>query len=497
MLMPASSEFVTLCRSQVALAASFGASVSVVYLTAEMLEGGETKLIPIAAYPETSVAWEEHQELMLLPEEMEAATPIPRLLSAGRAALPAEVIPTVLREASTQSEAPDAETDAWEPQRQLVVPLIHEGAVLGVLVSGREDRAWNDLEAVQMEEIAHTLAIACILDQRSHWLQQQLSQQQYLQAQQHDALHNLLHQLKSPLTALRTFGKLLLKRLLPEDRNREVATSILRESDRLQELLQRFSETVDSNGVTRSLSPQIDDRNSRQDATMTPPIPVPASPALGLLPASNFLEVCSVREVLEPLVVSARAVAEEQQLELQAEVPNHLPPVKANAKALREVLSNLIDNALKYTPAGGKIYILVGNKGRDKRQKVKGRKRKKKEETETATQLTSQFPNTQSPVSKIAIAISDSGYGIPPQDLEHLFERHYRGEKAQTEIPGTGLGLAIARDLIHQMQGEIEVFSPLNLQWLPDNLPTHLAVAERGTTFVVWLEVAEQNSAIS
>ena len=52
----------------------------------------------------------------------------------------------------------------------------------------------------------------------------------------------------------------------------------------------------------------------------------------------------------------------------------------------------------------------------------------------------------------LAIAVSDTGYGISAKDLEHLFERNYRGEKAKTNIPGTGLGLAIARDLINEMQ---------------------------------------------
>ncbi|WP_371357188.1 histidine kinase dimerization/phospho-acceptor domain-containing protein, partial [Hydrocoleum sp. CS-953] len=56
-------------------------------------------------------------------------------------------------------------------------------------------------------------------------------------------MHNILHQLKSPLTALRTFGKLLLKRFLPEDKNWNIANSILRESDRLRELIEQIDKT--------------------------------------------------------------------------------------------------------------------------------------------------------------------------------------------------------------------------------------------------------------
>jgi signal transduction histidine kinase len=137
--------------------------------------------------------------------------------------------------------------------------------------------------------------------------------------------------------------------------------------------------------------------------------------------------------------------------------------VWGNAKALREVLSNLIDNALKYTPAGGQIDIRVGE--------------------------TRQTPQKE----RLGIAISDSGPGIPPQDLEHLFERHYRGVQASTAIPGTGLGLAIAKELVEQMQGEIEVFSPAQSLWTKQNSESATERdrdnLERGTTFVVWLTI--------
>jgi signal transduction histidine kinase len=128
--------------------------------------------------------------------------------------------------------------------------------------------------------------------------------------------------------------------------------------------------------------------------------------------------------------------------------------VIANAKALREVLNNLIDNALKYTPTGGevKIYSI--------------------EKLEQAQQ------------NWLGIAISDSGYGIPLEDQQKIFERHYRGRQAQSDIPGSGLGLAIAKDLIEKMGGKIEIISPNNIE-KNTSLP--------GTTMIVWLVVALEN----
>ncbi|MGL4377473.1 MAG: GAF domain-containing sensor histidine kinase [Microcoleaceae cyanobacterium] len=457
MLMSASSEFVTLCHSQLALIASLGASLSVVYLTEEILEGQDAKLRAIATYPETSVEWEPHEGLMVLPPGTIAT--LPKLTFPHSKILTAQGIPAIASEPIFTSV--DTPEEIWTQDGQIVLPLIHDGVVMGFLVSGRSDRPWNDHEELQLENIAHSLALGCILDQRSQWIQQQFSQQKLIQSQHNDILHSLLHQFKSPLTALKTFGKLLVKRLLPGDKNRDIAHSIIRESDRLKELLQQIDYTLEqSDNHIQVITPT--DRQLEAEFH-SPPLLIPASSTtLGLLPASHFVESVSLSEVLQPLLISAHAIAEESHLNLQAEIPDNLPPIQGNPKALREVLTNLIDNALKYTPSGGNVYIKV-------------------------SQTSPNLPKSSFPVPRIAIAISDTGYGIPPQDLEHLFERYYRGEKSQTDIPGTGLGLAIARDLIHEMQGEIEVFSPLNCQWLPENVSQKLVNKNQGTTFLLWL----------
>ncbi len=479
MLMSASSEFVALCRSQVALLTQgLGAALSVVYLTEEMVEGEtpQVKLIPVVAYPETAVVWEGsvallpeetggdtrpliptswgQRQFLRRPEATQFGSRVPRLPSSAQPETEAAAVPTQPPKSLTDARTDEYKADESEhsllPQRQIVLPLMHEGVVMGLLVTGREDRAWNERECSEIERIAQTLAIARLLDQRREWFEQQLSQQQRLQADQRDLLNNLLHQLRNPLTALRTFGKLLLKRLLPGDANREVAANIVRESDRLQELLQQFDAVIDLRAEEIALRTSLPPTRLFMEAIQ------PTTKSLPLLAdATGSAQLCRMADVLEPLLESAAVIAQERDLDLHSEIPPNLPPVRANAKALREVLSNLIDNGLKYTPAGGQIYIQTGL------QLISGREQ-------------GHFQG---------ISISDTGPGIPPQDLEHIFERHYRGVQLNSGITGTGLGLAIAKELIEQMDGMIQAFTPAQM-------PTGSAVGGgQGATFVVWLPV--------
>ncbi|WP_414574812.1 sensor histidine kinase [Anabaena sp. CCY 9402-a] len=442
MLMSASSDFVALCREQIALLTQgLGASLSVVYLTQELVESptGETKLIPVVVYPETAV---------ILPgEEIFEATASKQLQIGNLLALPQQqgnlLTPAPTTE-TPQTEQPQLEEDFLLSGYQFVFPLIHEGVMMGLLVTGRDDRPWSEPEQNQIQTIGQTLAIACILDQRRAWLQQQLHQQQILQEQQRDLLDNLLHQFRNPLTALRTFGKLLLKRLRPGDINRDVGDNIVRESDRLTELLQKFDQVIDWANLDLELL-SLPDNEAFVEAT----VQKESQPVLLLPGTGDKATDCSLAELLTPLLVSAQAIAQERNLELILEVPQGLPLVRANLKSLQEVLSNIIDNALKYTPSGGKVYIELG----------------------------------QEKANFQGIAISDTGPGIPPEDLAHLGERHYRGVQAQTEIPGTGLGLAIAKQLIEQMHGQIEVFSPaINSAIATPNAP--------GTSVIIWLPIS-------
>jgi signal transduction histidine kinase len=428
MLLPTSAEFVELCRSQLwLLVQGLGASAAMVYLTEEVVNSAETRLVRVASVPEGTVLSDQSLPLALPANlEMDAELPNP-LLPHPVTSSRSETI-GLLADAGSRSAVPEL-----GPLERLVLPLMHEEMVLGLLVAERRDRSWDGRERQQIERTIQTLSLACVLDQRSRWLQHRQQQTQQLQLQQHDLMDNLVHQFRNPLTALRTFGKLLLKRLPEDDRNREAAASIVRESDRLQELLLQIDRAIDLHETLPN------------EPRATAPAALPAAGTLGV---RLELQPCDVREILQPLLISAAAVAQEKQQVLHTEWPERLPTVQANASALREVLSNLVDNAVKYTPIGGEVHVRV----------------------------------TANP-DKVQVSVTDNGGGIPDGDLAQLFQRHFRGVQAQTETPGTGLGLAIARELVQQMQGEIQVFSPL----LPDGWLSEVLPTTRGVTFVLTL----------
>ncbi len=432
----ASTEFMALCRAQLRLLAEgLGASLSVVYMTDELDSGGESKLLPVVVYPESGVVWSE---------VMTQIGDRPSSLGSNRS--PKQLTSDRDRNIATLAlpQSPDRGTDEAQTQRrQILLPLVYDGTILGLLATTRDSQPWNPAEQTEIQHIAQTIALAGILDRRRNWLDRELRQQQALQLQQQDLLHNLLHQLRNPLTAIRTFGKLLIKRLQQEDPNQNVANSIVRESDRLQELLKHLESAIDITPIENEDRGNIDRLKSLPENQ----IQEQERSANLLLPAANFrLESCQLIDVLAPLIISAEAIAHDRNLNFYTHIPPDLPLVQAHPAALREVLTNLIDNALKYTPEGGEVDIDV--------------------------ELGDEAAST------IQICIRDTGVGIPPEDLAKLFTRHYRGVQATGSIAGTGLGLAIAKELVTHMQGKIEVISP------PPG-------GDRGTEFILWLQLVK------
>ena len=497
MLMPASSEFIALCQSQVKLLCqSLGAASAVVYLTEKLVNHKETELVPIVAFPESAMVWESAnwktfpqqglppKDLLSSPEHLgQLGQNVSDQKALPSGALTPELVDDYFDQPSAYTVVDNTYSkNSLGSEGRIVVPLIHEGVVMGLLVTTRTDRSWNQPERAQLDQFACTLAFACVLDQRGQWLQHKLRKKRLMQVRQSEIFHDLLHQFRNPLTALRTFGKLMLKRLQPEDGNYKIAAGITRESDRLQELLQQFDATIDFGdaelgeantlppGLRPALLPASEEQVDNLTAETAPLIaardPSSLERSTRLLPSAGLgigltLATCKVMEILEPLLMSAWALAQERQIILKANAPVSLPSIWADARALREVLSNLIDNALKYSPAGASVYIQAGLQ---------------QEKPEGVYQ---------------GILVGDTGPGIPSQDREKIFQRHYRGVQENTDIPGTGLGLAIANDLITQMHGSIEVFSPAADSGLMPTAAAGLDESRRsqtqGTAFIVWL----------
>ncbi|WP_019508758.1 ATP-binding protein [Pleurocapsa sp. PCC 7319] len=431
-----STEFTTLCQSQMTLLnRSLGAIWSIVYLTEESTEDEQTQLFPFAIFPQT-----DHHNLSKLPAvELSEIWQQSQNHSLARL-LPANFVSTPkLSPSEWKSESPE--------RKQLILPLIYQENFLGLLVTGRKDREWHQQELTQIEEIASTLAIARFLELQRKWTQQELALQENLRRIEHDRLDDLLHQLRNPLTALRTFSKLLMKRLLPADRNLSIVKSILEQSDRFQELLKQFEaeseqvKAINSPAFKKTSVPYLETNDSLVNQSNF------------LLPSSNAeFEAVDLEQILIPLLKTAEAIAAERNIQLQSKIPQALPKITGDLAALREIFNNLIDNAFKYTPAGGKVELDIQTKQLKTNSKMLG------------------------------VVIRDTGYGIPSKDQERIFERHYRGVQAESSIPGTGLGLAIAQELVIKMQGEIELISPNNL--LEDR---------PGTTFIVWLPISIDN----
>ncbi len=136
----------------------------------------------------------------------------------------------------------------------------------------------------------------------------------------------------------------------------------------------------------------------------------------------------------EPLVLSAlirdllarfSSVAAARGLTLHAELPETVPLVRADRQQIIQAVSNLITNALNYTPAGGRVTVRVWAEG-----------------------------------GMVCLSVSDTGIGIPPDEQPRIFERFFRGrEVRQRGVPGTGLGLSIAQEIIHRHGGRIMVES--------------------------------------
>jgi PAS domain S-box-containing protein len=136
------------------------------------------------------------------------------------------------------------------------------------------------------------------------------------------------------------------------------------------------------------------------------------------------IESCDAAKLANQVVNAVRAHSPET-IELVVEAADGLPPVASDPDKLRQVLTNLVDNAVKYSPDGGRVLVAISHTGK-----------------------------------RIRFRVEDRGLGIPPSEQTRIFEKFFRLDPGMTRgVGGTGLGLYICRELVYRMHGRIWVSS--------------------------------------
>jgi two-component system phosphate regulon sensor histidine kinase PhoR len=135
-----------------------------------------------------------------------------------------------------------------------------------------------------------------------------------------------------------------------------------------------------------------------------------------------------VRDLVKVPLERIQNQADREKINVVADISDGLPRVLADAERMHRVVSNLLHNAVKFTSAGGTIRIAAYTEG-------------------------------DTP-SEVIVLVHDTGIGIPEEDLDRIFERFYKSDRARTRnVGGTGLGLAIAKHLVEAHGGHIWVRS--------------------------------------
>jgi PAS domain S-box-containing protein len=268
--------------------------------------------------------------------------------------------------------------------------------------------AGNAIHRMRLNEqlVQHAEELEIRVTERTAELQSALRKSQAADRLKSEFIANVNHELRTPLTNLILYYQML--RAQPSVKADERLDVIGRELQRLRSLIEDLLNL------------------SRFDLGKMRLHPMP----------------CDLNALIQTLVNDRRSLAEDRGLSLQINLLPGLAPIWFDEATIIQALSNLLTNAMNYTPHGGSILVST---------------------------LTGEYANE----TWAGFRVEDTGRGIDNEDMPHLFERFYRGKAGhESGAPGTGLGLAIVKQVVEHHQGRIEVEN---------------AIEGHGAVFTIWL----------
>jgi signal transduction histidine kinase len=257
------------------------------------------------------------------------------------------------------------------------------------LVKAANRLAEGDLEArTTVSGIDEVAQVSIAFNEMAAQLEKAAKEREELENLRRDLIAWTSHDLRTPLTSIRVMIEALNDGIVTDDETRQRYYRTIR------------ADIVALNGLINDLF------ELAQLEAGGPPL---------------ALESHSLRDLISDMLETFRPVAEKRQVALEGEVKGEVDPVWMNASKIGRVLSNLISNALQYTPEGGKVHVQAAR-------------------CETG----------------IEVVVQDSGPGFEGKDIGRVFEKFYRGEQARTRATGgAGLGLAIARGIVDAHGGQM------------------------------------------
>ena len=238
-----------------------------------------------------------------------------------------------------------------------------------------------------------------------------------------DFVANVSHELRTPLTSIKGYIEALLDGAKDDPKtSTQFLNIILKQSDRLNLILEDLLQ------LSKIESGQVQFKR----------------------------EPLHIQGVIERTLAVIKPLADKKRHRLVSFVENNLPSVLGDEDRLIQILSNLLDNAVKYTPENGTITVAAHPVSDDAEQPAI--------------------------VTAVELSVTDTGMGIPEMERPRVFERFYRVDKARSrELGGTGLGLAIVKHIVEGLGGRV---------WAEANAPT-------GSRFVVRLPVQQIGQPVS